>query len=105
MAARLSKNFAKRRVLGAMHEKSDFSVQPLRPLCLCGCCIGRFLNHRDTEDAEVAQRRSAIGTLRARQVLALLLLLFLSVPLQAQQSAPPYAESLTLDQAITLALR
>ncbi len=23
----------------ALHEKSDFSVQPLCPLCLCGCCF------------------------------------------------------------------
>jgi len=40
-----------------------------------------------------------------RKVIALLLLLFLRAPVQAQQSAPPYAESLTLDQAIALALR
>ena len=40
-----------------------------------------------------------------RKVIGLLLLLFLRASLQAQQSAPPYAESLTLDQAIALALR
>src|SRR6476659_7317415 len=39
------------------------------------------------------------------KVIGLLLLLFLRASLQAQQSAPPYAESLTLDQAIALALR
>jgi len=43
--------------------------------------------------------------LATRRVLALLLLLFLRALVQAQQSAPPYAESLTLDQAIALALR
>ena len=43
--------------------------------------------------------------LATRRVLALLLLLFMRAPVQAQQSAPPYAESLTLDQAIALALR
>src|SRR5262244_1082976 len=43
--------------------------------------------------------------LAKRRVLALLLLLFLRVPVHAQQSAPPDAESLTLDQAIALALR
>lgn len=43
--------------------------------------------------------------LATRRVLALLLLIFFSAPLQAQQSAPQYAESLTLDQAIALALR
>ena len=31
-----------------------FSVQPLCPLCLCGAVL---LNHRDTEDTEVAQRK------------------------------------------------
>jgi outer membrane protein TolC len=40
-----------------------------------------------------------------RKVIGLLLLLFLRASLQAQQSTPPYAESLTLDQAIALALR
>src|SRR5262245_28116746 len=35
-------------------EKSDFSVQPLCPLCLCGCFFEQFLNHRGTEDTEVA---------------------------------------------------
>jgi outer membrane protein TolC len=40
-----------------------------------------------------------------RKVIGLVLLLFLRASLQAQQSAPPYAESLTLDQAIALALR
>jgi acetyl-CoA C-acetyltransferase len=31
-------------------------VQPLRSLCLCGCCIAHSYDHRDTENAEVAQR-------------------------------------------------
>src|SRR6185369_4132028 len=34
-----------------------FSVQPLCPLCLCGDLP---CNHRDTEDTEVAQRRTFI---------------------------------------------
>ena len=41
----------------------------------------------------------------ARLLLVLLLLILIRSPIQAQQSAPPYAESLTLDQAIALALR
>ena len=41
----------------------------------------------------------------ARLLLVLLLLILIRSPVQAQQSAPPYAESLTLDQAIALALR
>src|SRR5689334_10471793 len=49
-----------------------------------------------------AKLRTILAT---RRVLGLVLLLFLSAPIQAQQSAPPYAESLTLDQAIALALR
>src|SRR4026207_394290 len=49
-----------------------------------------------------AKLRKILGT---RRVLALLLLLFLRTPVQAQQSAPSDAESLTLDQAIGLALR
>src|ERR1700752_3521170 len=36
----------------------DFSVQPRCSLCLCGCCIFHSYNHRDTENTEVAQRRS-----------------------------------------------
>lgn len=40
-----------------------------------------------------------------RKVIGLLLLLFLRVPVHAQQSAPTSAESLSLDQAIALALR
>jgi hypothetical protein len=32
-------------------------VQPLRSLCLCGYGIVRYNNHRDTENAEIAQRR------------------------------------------------
>jgi outer membrane protein len=39
------------------------------------------------------------------KVIALLLLLLFRSPVHAQQSAPSYAESLTLDQAIALALR
>ena len=105
MAAKLRRNLATRRVLVALHEESDFSVPSRCPLCLCGCCVEQFFNHRGTEDTEMAQRRSPIGTLGARQVLVLLLLLFLKAPVQAQQSAPPYAESLTLEQAIALALR
>ena len=31
-------------------------MQPLCPLCLRGCCTEQFLNHRGTEDTEVAQR-------------------------------------------------
>src|SRR6476661_6406388 len=49
-----------------------------------------------------AKLRTILATGR---VLGLVLLLFLSAPLQAQQSAPPFTESLTLDQAIALALR
>jgi hypothetical protein len=33
-----------------------FSVQPLRSPCLCGELFLRIFNHRDTENAEVAQR-------------------------------------------------
>ena len=50
----------------ALHEKSDFSVQSLCLLCLCGCFFERFLNHRGTEDTEIAQRRSPIRTFRAK---------------------------------------
>src|SRR6267142_2906647 len=42
--------------------------------------------------------------MRARPLLGLLLLILIRSPIQAQQSAPPYAGSLTLDQAIDLAL-
>src|SRR6185437_4970001 len=42
-------------------RKSDFSVQPLCSLCLCGCFYEQFLNHRGTENTEGAQRRSSIG--------------------------------------------
>src|SRR6266436_7206593 len=41
----------------------------------------------------------------ARSLLVLLLLILMRSPVHAQQTAPPYAESLTLDQAIGLALR
>src|SRR5204863_10215623 len=41
---------------------SDFSVQPLCSLCLCGCCIVHSYNHRDTENTEVAQRSPKLGT-------------------------------------------
>src|SRR6266446_9926042 len=41
----------------------------------------------------------------ARSLLVLLLLILMRSPVHAQQSAPPYAESLTLAQAIDLALR
>src|SRR5829696_8893758 len=50
-------------VTGIMHychavatEASFFSVQPLRPLCLCGCGIAHSYNHRGTENTKVAQR-------------------------------------------------
>jgi len=33
-----------------------FSVQSLCSLCLCGGCTNQFLNHRDTENTEIAQR-------------------------------------------------
>jgi hypothetical protein len=36
----------------ALHEKSDFSVQPLCPLCLCGC----FSNNSLTTEAQRTQR-------------------------------------------------
>src|ERR1044072_487266 len=36
----------------------DFSVQPLCSVCLCGYRNARYNNHRDTENTEVAQRRS-----------------------------------------------
>src|SRR4029079_7886044 len=35
-----------------------FSVQPLCSLCLCGCFSRIILNHRGTENTEVAQRRA-----------------------------------------------
>ena len=41
----------------------NFSVQPLRPLCLCGCFFKAMVNYRDTEDAEVAQRRIQVQNL------------------------------------------
>ena len=34
-----------------------YSVQPLCSLCLCGRRIGQFVNHRGTENTEIAQRR------------------------------------------------
>jgi hypothetical protein len=51
--------------LPALHEKSDFSVQPLRSLCLCGCFSYAIFNHRGTEYAEIAQRRACVTTFRA----------------------------------------
>src|ERR1044072_2054204 len=36
---------------------SDFSVQPLCSLCLCGGFPVRVVNHRDTENTKVAQRK------------------------------------------------
>jgi hypothetical protein len=47
-------------------EKSDFSVQPLRSLCLCGCFSWAIFNHRGTENAEIAQRRACVTTFRAK---------------------------------------
>ena|GEM_PF-5991050 len=41
---------------------SFFSVQPLRSLCLCGYFQLRLIYHRDTENAEVAQRRLSLAT-------------------------------------------
>ena len=40
---------------------NSFSVQPPCPLCLCGGFCGRFDNHGDTEDTEVAQRKPEAG--------------------------------------------
>jgi len=37
------------------------SVQPLRPLCLGGDKFRAKINHRDTENAEVAQRNYRTG--------------------------------------------
>ena len=42
------------------------SVQPLRPRCLSGESYGPITHHRDTEDAEVAQRKAS-GANRRRQ--------------------------------------
>src|SRR5262245_39907503 len=56
------------KMLRALHEKSDFSVQPLCSLCLCGRFFEQFLNHGGTEDTEIAQRRSPKGTFRAKPV-------------------------------------
>src|SRR5689334_8475024 len=53
----------------ALHEKSFsnfFSVQSLCSLCLCSCFFRTILNHRDTENTEVAQRRARRQTLCAR---------------------------------------
>jgi hypothetical protein len=49
---------------------SDFSVQPLRSLCLCGCFFEQFLNHRGTENAEVAQRRRPISAFCKKALVA-----------------------------------
>ena len=38
-------------------------MPPLCPLCLCGEFLLEFINHRDTEDAEVCTEKSAIETL------------------------------------------
>src|ERR1044072_4477742 len=46
------------RSAGTRNRVSDFSVQPLCSLCLCGCRNSRYINHRDTENTEVAQRRA-----------------------------------------------
>ena len=37
-------------------------------LCLCGCFFQAIMNHRDTENAEVAQRRTVMPTFRAKSV-------------------------------------
>ena len=36
--------------------QSDFSVQSLCSLYLCGVFFEQFIDHRDTEDTEVSQR-------------------------------------------------
>ena len=40
-----------------------FSVQPLCSLCLCGLFLLGIINHRDTENTEVAQRNQSAETL------------------------------------------
>jgi hypothetical protein len=49
-----------------LHKKSlfwDFSVQPQCSLCLCGVFCSEFINHRGTENTEVAQRRAPLRLL------------------------------------------
>jgi hypothetical protein len=40
-----------------LQDEFDFSVQSLRPLCLCCCFYEPLVNHRGIEDTEIAQRR------------------------------------------------
>src|ERR1044072_8605541 len=47
-----------------------FSVQTLCSLCLCGGSSQRILNHRDTENTEVAQRRSPSELRAGEQLLS-----------------------------------
>ena len=44
-------------------------MQPLCSLCLCGCCISHFYNHRDTEDTEVAQRLLPCATFLVNRIM------------------------------------
>jgi len=46
------------------HNLNFFSVQPLRTLCLGGETDAAVTHHRDTEYAEVAQRRGVADTVR-----------------------------------------
>jgi hypothetical protein len=39
----------------ALHEKSDFSVQPLCPLC--DCFFEQFLNHRDRGHRDCTEKK------------------------------------------------
>ena len=48
-----------------------FSVQTLRSLCLCGSFLRGILNHRDTENAELSQRKPKLVHYRASRLLAL----------------------------------
>jgi type II secretion system (T2SS) protein G len=54
-----------------------FSVQPLCSLCLCGEYFCRVINHRDTENTEVAQRKRVM-------LIAVAFVLLLVVPTHAR---------------------
>ena len=56
MRSKLGESMKKLRRFG-VENVMIFSVQPLRPLCLCGSFPLVFYNHRDTEDTEVPQRK------------------------------------------------
>src|SRR6185503_8830205 len=62
------------------------SVHLLRSLCLCGCCIAHSFNHRDTENAEVAQRRLPL--------LLILLVLLISVGCRRDMQDQPKVKPL-----------